>query len=223
MLTLAVWANWSCSGLQYSSKVTTSLAGAGPLAGLFPGVALLHFTTSSCCSRRLGMGKRQGDADILSLLPRLQPWDPRTPLTWPRHRWGLQSLWPRQDPAASPGGWRATAASGPQPVWPRPWVSALPLLLTPSPCTVGWGRNVTVSRHCNNLPTDPHARGNAHLDLLNLPNQLLYFMLQPLVSLLGCLFGTKTLTKLWREEQVWGSSRGSQNTCGTRHPGQGRG
>lgn len=57
-LTLTAWENWSCSGLQYSSKVSMSPVGAGALPGLSPDTAFLHFTSSSCCNRRLGKGKR---------------------------------------------------------------------------------------------------------------------------------------------------------------------
>lgn len=57
-LTLTAWENWSCSGLQYSSKVSMSPVGAGALLGLSPDTAFLHFTSSSFCNRRLGKGKR---------------------------------------------------------------------------------------------------------------------------------------------------------------------
>lgn len=50
---LAAWENWSCSGLQNSSKVSASALGAGALGGLLAGAAFLHLATSSCCCRRL--------------------------------------------------------------------------------------------------------------------------------------------------------------------------
>lgn len=59
-LTLAVWENWSCSGLQNSSKVSASVVGAGALGGLFAGAAFLHLATSSCCCRRLWGGEMWG-------------------------------------------------------------------------------------------------------------------------------------------------------------------
>ena len=49
--------------------------------------------------------------------------------------------------------------------------------------------------------TAPQGRGDSHLDLLHLPEQLLHLVLQPLVPLLGRLFGTKTLAELQREER----------------------
>ena len=205
-LTLAVWANCSCSGFQYSSKVTASPVSTGALAGLFPSAALLLFATSSCCSRRLGRGQRWA----------------RGPRTAPRGRCRPPPAAPgSRDPThlarAPSGSAKSMAAAGPSSF--SRWLETS-CCCRPSTClakamgvssssaaasfTVLWGggrKGGRVTPPGDSLPTAPQRRGDAHLDLLHLPEQLLHLVLQPLVPLLGRLFGTQPLAELQREER----------------------